>query len=291
MSLPERKPAQNQESPIEQESPKGAPRSAKGIDMITMLKKGVEYTQDLLKENEWLRQTALKLQEQNRLLQAKVKDSGPEAGSAELMKRLKLTQQDKEGLEERTKELEKENLEFANRYVEIEEQNQMLTNLYTASFQLHSSLDYNEVLRGVTEIIINLIGAERFAVMLLDEKSLVLTAVAAEGMEMEEVLPVKVGDGVVGGALSTGEVFYGTREKASDESPLVCLPLKIGEKAIGVIVIYDLLKQKEKFTEIDYELFSMLGDHAATALFSAKLYTESERRLSTIQGFIDLITK
>jgi nitrate/nitrite-specific signal transduction histidine kinase len=206
------------------------------------------------------------------------------------MERLKSSQQEKAGLEERTKELERENQEFANRYVEIEEQNQMLTNLYTASFQLHSSLDYNEVLRGVTEIIINLIGAERFAVMLLDEKSLVLTAVAAEGMEMEEVLPVKVGEGAVGSAVSSGEVFYGSGE-ASGASPLVCLPLKIGEKVIGVIVIYDLLKQKEKFTEIDYELFSMLGDHTATALFSAKLYTESERRLSTIQGFIDLITK
>lgn len=290
MSLPERRP-ESQENPVERESRQGAPRSTKGVEMVTMLKKGLEYTQDLLKENEWLRQTAIKLQEQNRHLQARVKDPGPVAESAELMERLKSSQLEKAGLEERTKELERENQEFANRYVEIEEQNQMLTNLYTASFQLHSSLDYNEVLRGVTEIIINLIGAERFAVMLLDEKSLVLTAVAAEGMEMEEVLPVKVGEGSVGAAVSSGEVFYGSGEKASGESPLVCLPLKIGEKVIGVIVIYDLLKQKEKFTEIDYELFSMLGDHTATALFSAKLYTESERRLSTIQGFIDLITK
>lgn len=291
MSLPERKPAQNNENPVQQESRQGAPVSTKGVEMITMLKKGLEYTQELLRENEWLRQTALKLQEQNRQLQLRMKDSSSGIDSAALMKRLNLTQQEKAGLEERTKELEKENLEFASRYVEIEEQNQMLTNLYTASFQLHSSLDYNEVLRGVMEIIINLIGAERFAVMLLDEKSLVLTAVAAEGMELEEVLPVKAGDGAVGGAVASGEVFYGSRDEASDEKPMVCLPLKIGERVIGVIVIYALLKQKERFTDVDYELFSMLGDHSATALFSAKLYTESERRLSTIQGFIDLITK
>lgn len=291
MSLPERK-SQSLENPVvEQKSRSDVFPSKKADEMIAMLKKGVEYTQDLLKENEWLRQTALKLQEQNRLLQARAKDPGPASELGEFKDKLKSAQQEKESLEERTRELEKENREFAERFVEVDEQNQMLTNLYTASFQLHSSLDYNEVLRGVMEIIINLIGAERFAVMLLDEKSLVLKAVSAEGMELEEVLPVRVGDGVIGGAVASGEVFYGGEGKGADESPLVCLPLKIGEKVIGVIVIHALLKQKEKFTDVDYELFSMLGDHTATALFSAKLYTDAERRLSTIQGFIDLITK
>jgi nitrate/nitrite-specific signal transduction histidine kinase len=291
MSLPERK-SQSLENPVmEQKSRSDVFPSKKADEMIAMLKKGVEYTQDLLKENEWLRQTALKLQEQNRLLQARAKDLGPASEIGEFKDKLKSAQQEKESLEERTRELEKENREFAERFVEVDEQNQMLTNLYTASFQLHSSLDYNEVLRGVMEIIINLIGAERFAVMLLDEKSLVLKAVSVEGMELEEVLPVKVGDGVVGGAVASGEVFYGGEGKGAEEAPLVCLPLKIGDKVIGVIVIHALLKQKKKFTDVDYELFSMLGDHTATALFSAKLYTDAERRLSTIQGFIDLITK
>lgn len=290
MSLPGRKTQSQENLAIEQECrPDGLP-SRKGNEMVALLKKSVEYTQDLLKENEWLRQTALKLQEQNRQLQARGKDSSPAGELSELSEKLKEMAQEKAKLEERTKVLEKENSEFAERYIEADEQNQMLTNLYTASFQLHSSLDYNEVLRGVMEIIINLIGAERFSVMLLDEKSQILKAVSAEGMEVDEVLPVKMGDGVVGGAAASGEVFYGTRGK-EEEGPLVCLPLKIGEKVIGVIVIYALLMQKEKFTNIDYELFSLLGDHTATALFSAKLYTESERRLSTIQGFMDLITK
>lgn len=290
MSLPERK-IQSQENPAsEQENRPDVLPSKRGNEMIAMLRKGVEFTQDLLKENEWLKQTAFKLQEQNKQLQAKAKDTSPASDLVELREKLKAVQQEKARLEEKTKELEKENQEFAERFIEVDEQNQMLTNLYTASFQLHSSLDYNEVLRGVMEIIINLIGAERFSVMLLDEKSLLLKAVAAEGMELDEVLPVKVGDGTVGGAAASGEVFYGSGEQGGG-GPLVCLPLKIEEKVIGVIVIHALLRQKEQFTNIDYELFSMLGDHTATALFGAKLYTESERRLSTIQGFMDLITK
>jgi hypothetical protein len=41
---------------------------------------------------------------------------------------------------------------------------------------------------------------------------------------------------------------------------------------------------------VDYELFTLLAGHAATAIFSAKLYSESERKLSTIQSFIGLLS-
>ena len=58
-----------------------------------------------------------------------------------------------------------------------------------------------------------------------------------------------------------------------------------------MIAIYKLLEQKPKFSALDYELFTLLAGHAATAIFSSKLYSESERKLSTIQGFINLLTK
>jgi hypothetical protein len=40
---------------------------------------------------------------------------------------------------------------------------------------------------------------------------------------------------------------------------------------------------------VDYELFNLLAGHAATAIFSSKLYTQSERKLTTIQSFLDLL--
>jgi len=65
--------------------------------------------------------------------------------------------------------------------------------------------------------------------------------------------------------------------------------MKIKEHVIGVIVIYSLLIQKEKFTNVDFELFNLLAGHAATAIFSSRLYTQSERKLTTIQGFLQLL--
>ena len=71
---------------------------------------------------------------------------------------------------------------------------------------------------------------------------------------------------------------------------MVCIPLKIKEHVIGVLVIYSLLMQKKGFNRVDFELFSMLAGHAATAIFSSRLYAQSERKLSTIQGFIELLS-
>jgi hypothetical protein len=40
---------------------------------------------------------------------------------------------------------------------------------------------------------------------------------------------------------------------------------------------------------MDHELFTLLAGHAATAIFSAKLYSTSERKLITLQGFLDML--
>ena len=58
------------------------------------------------------------------------------AGSARLEERAG------RGWRRRYRKVEEENKEFADRYIEIEEQNNNLANLYVASYQLHSTLDY-----------------------------------------------------------------------------------------------------------------------------------------------------
>jgi len=74
------------------------------------------------------------------------------------------------------------------------------------------------------------------------------------------------------------------------DRPLAAVPLKIKDQVIGLIAIYKLLQQKEAFAAVDYELFALLAAHAATAVFASKLYSQSERKLNTIQSFLDLLT-
>ncbi|RMF47873.1 MAG: GAF domain-containing protein [Deltaproteobacteria bacterium] len=265
--------------------------SSRAEEFLQVFKKGAEFTQELLKENERLRFQVLRLQEAQ-------KKSTPAGSDNEeivrLQRRIDELEQEKSEILDRIKEVEAENLDFANRYVDIENENNMLANLYIASYQLHSTLDFNEVLQIILEIIINLIGGEQFAIMLLDEKNKYLKGFAAEGLEVDELPEITLGDGIIGTMAQTGENYFVDDLEGYQKdftNPMVCIPLKIKEHVIGVIVIYSLLEQKSKFAEVDYELFTLLAGHAATAIFSSKLYSESERKLSTIQGFIDLMTK
>lgn len=260
-------------------------------EFLQVFKKGAEFTHDLMKENERLRYRLLQLEEDQRSVAGRSEASEE---NRRLLERVDELEREKEEILGRIRQIEAENQDFATRYVEIEQENNNLANLYIASYQLHSTLDFREVLQIITEIIINLIGAEEFAIMLLDERTNELQAVATEGVRREDVPTVKFGNGVVGEVAKTGESFFAedVEEYVPDlGAPMVCIPLKIKEHVIGVIAVYKLLVQKTKFVPVDFELFTLLAGHAATAIFSSRLYSDSERKLSTIQGFLDLLTK
>jgi transcriptional regulator with GAF, ATPase, and Fis domain len=263
--------------------------SKKVEEFLQVFKKGEEFTQELLKENEKLRYRAAQLEEVT-----KFSDREGTFKVSSMEERIKFLEDENRSLIERYRVVEEENKDFANRYIEVEAENNNLANLYVASYQLHSTLDFNESLKIILEIVMNLIGAEEFSIMMLDEKTNELTIVAQEGMGPEARASVKLGEGTIGAAARSGDAFYRdgdpTNLKGVDYlHPLTVIPLKIKEHVIGVIVIYKLLVQKQEFSNVDYELFSMLAGHAATALFSSKLYSQSERKLTTIQSFLDLL--
>ena len=103
---------------------------------------------------------------------------------------------------------------------------------------------------------------------------------------------MQLGTGVIGAAVASGETACGDPSGSTDlHAPVVCIPLRVQDRPIGAVAIYRLLQQKTGFSPLDHELFTLLGGHAATSIFSARLYSQSERKRNTIQGFIDLLTK
>lgn len=255
-------------------------------DFLQIFRKGEEFTKEILKENEKLR---FKLAE----LEETISRSPDDAKMKLLEDRIKLLEDELNSLKERYREVEEENKDFAVKHVEIEEENNNLANLYVASYQLHSTLDFNEVLKIVMEIIINLIGAEKFSVMIMDEKTNELVPVASEGLNASDIPSVHLGEGIIGKAAKEGDSYFAEdishKEDMDTQTPIVCIPLKIKDHVIGALVIYSLLVQKEKFSNVDFELFNLLAGHAATAIFSSNMYTQSERKLTTIQSFLDLL--
>ncbi|HXN06429.1 MAG TPA: diguanylate phosphodiesterase, partial [Nitrospiria bacterium] len=138
-------------------------------DFMKVFRKGEEFTQELLKTNENLRYRIIQLEEQVNTLK---RGGGqlPEVGK--MAETIKSLEKEKNDLLNKYHVVEAENKDFASRYVEVEEENNNLANLYVASYQLHSTLDYQEVLRIVLEVLLNLVGAGQCAILLLEEGSL-----------------------------------------------------------------------------------------------------------------------
>jgi hypothetical protein len=253
----------------------------KSLEFAEMFQKAKEFTEELLKENERLRFKVAAL----------ANGAAAEERSRELSGRVQELEARLAEVERRYQEVEEENKEFADRYVEIEEQNNNLANLYVASYQLHSTLDFKEVVRIVQEIVINLIGAEAFHIFMVGEKSGKLEREASEGQEAPAALDM--GEGIIGTAARTGLSYFAEEvvhfEPTPFDQPIAVIPLKIKDSVIGVVTINKLLVQKKAFTGMDHELFKLLAGHAATAIFAAKLYSTSERKLTTLQGFLDML--
>jgi len=259
-------------------------------EVLGLFRKGAEFTQELLEENRRLRGRL------NEVL-SRQDEAAQDVGECsklreELLERIRGLECEKQDVLEQLRAVEDENRQFASRYLEIEEENNNLANLYVASYQLHSTLELAEVVKIIIEIVINLVGAEVFAVYVLDEKSGVLQAVAAEGAELSAFPTILRERGIVGESVESGETFCGESSGSGDlQAPIVCIPLRVEERAIGAIAIYRLLSQKDGFSPLDHELFTLLAGHAATAICAAQLHAQSKRKLNTIQGFIDLLTK
>lgn len=266
--------------------------SARGEELRNMFSRARAFTEELLRENERLRFRVSGLQREMEQAAAQ----GPGAGSpaaAQLNERVRALEQERDDLLGRFRQVEEMNRSVAARYDEIDAQNNHLANLYVASYQLHATLNFAEVLVTVKEILINLIGAEAFGIFWVDERHHHLKTEASQGMGPSVPETIRPDRGPLQRA-AAGESYYADPLPESPEidpaRPIACVPLRIGTRIIGVIAIYRLLTQKERFEPLDFELFTLLAGHAATALFSSKLYQRSEKKLSEIQGFLDLLT-
>jgi hypothetical protein len=162
-----------------------------------------------------------------------------------------------------------ESQRFAERFVEIEQQNTNLANLYVASYQLHGTLDRERVVAAIQEIVINLIGSEELAIWELDDNARSLSLIGSFGIDAEEWKNVPLGSGLIGAVAQSGTRYIA---EEPETNLTACIPLKLDETVVGAIGIFSLLPQKPGLEPLDFELFDLLASHAASALFCTRLF-------------------
>lgn len=254
---------------------------------------GRERIEDLLKQNEQLKKQVALLrheltQESGAEAAADVDDESELASICQERDRLKHELDD---FRRRMQNLEQENTEFAEKYLQVEKESSNLASLYVASYQLHSSLDYDVVLQRINEILINLIGAERFAVYLYDPKTNAFTLVSGEGVEERKGSKIPLADNFLSRIARSGELYLAqdVSSAGDDDRPIAALPLVAQDELLGLLVIYKLLIQKDSFEPIDHELFDLLAGHAAIAVRAAQMHARSERKAATLEGFLQML--
>ena len=245
----------------------------------TFFKRGAEFAEELLHENERLRFRLLELEA--RVRDAERGGNPPSEALRELIARIETLEKERESLLRHYSEASDQNRDWKARYMDVERENSNLANLYVASYQLHSTLDLKEVIQIILEILLNFVGARTFAIYLVDDADGSLHPIAAEGMDRAKVPIVRKNEGVVGKVAQSGIAYLegAMRPVTLDLArPSVVTPLRMKDEVVGAIAIWDFLKQKTALVDVDYELFNLLAAHAAGALQSAKRNAEAGGR-------------
>lgn len=165
--------------------------------------------------------------------------------------------------------------------------------LYKVSQSLGISLNLDDVLTQVMDAVIELTGAERGFLMLVNPESGELVPRAARNIDKETIASkdMQLSRSVIQTVIRTGEgvvttdaqndprfsgqqsvVFYALRS-------ILCAPLRARGNTIGVIYV-DNRAQSGIFTPEDLDLLNTFASQAAIAIDNARLYTTTDQALS-----------
>jgi GAF domain-containing protein len=175
-------------------------------------------------------------------------------------------------------EAEESTRTFAERYESVEQQNSNLANLYVASFRLHGCLDRESVLATVQEIVINIIGSEQFAILERESNGTSLRLASSFGIDAARLSSDHAPMRKIAEVVAEGMIYVAPSDQPPGDSPLACVPLRIGERVIGAVAIFRLLEHKAHLESLDHELFNLLATHAATALYCSELHARFGHR-------------
>ena len=166
----------------------------------------------------------------------------------------------------------------------FEEQIKALSKISKA---IASDLYLEDILRLIVTVTAEVMGSNICSLMLIDEKNneLVIRATQSMSEEYNKKPPLKVGEGIAGKVAKenkpmavkdvTKEKEYKYKNIAEKEGlcSLLCVPLTVKGKVIGVINCYT--STPHDFTETEIEVLTSIANQAAVAIENTELMVKS----------------
>jgi PAS domain S-box-containing protein len=161
---------------------------------------------------------------------------------------------------------------------------------------ISATLQLDTVLERIASYAMDLLSAETSAVYLADSATSTLRAIAALGVDAEEIKadPLINGTGILGNMAlqSIGEIVNNTENdprsiivKGTEEHPfehLMGVPILLKEKHTGLLAVWRSGEGTE-FAPRELEFLTSLAQQAAVAIENARLYDETQRRLHELE--------
>jgi two-component system, OmpR family, phosphate regulon sensor histidine kinase PhoR len=175
---------------------------------------------------------------------------------------------------------------------QVDRQAQEFNALYTVSNRISGLFYTDEILALVVSAAVNLSGAERGSLMLIDpgtgelylraQHSLSAQTTQKFRIKIDDILPRRVSQSGRPVMLSGQDLQKGQAALQADS--ILGVPLSVGDKVIGVLTVDNQLSP-HSFGKHDVHLLATLADQAAIAIENARLFraAENERaKLGTI---------
>lgn len=224
--------------------------------------KGEELVRELIEENDRLR-TALA---------AEGKDPSPDRTGdlvARLMRQI-------EELEAEAAEIRKlagvarRDANYRDRLDTLEREHYHLAAMYVAGSQFHCATTVEDVLRTITEILLNFVGIGQFTVFCVDEERQMLFPLMREGGDLDECAEISLSeDGPLAEVLASPGAWKSGRPTGAQPGVLMYLPLSSGTRLVGLARVESFLPQKHDFIENDFGLLELISEHAGIGIESA----------------------
>ncbi len=209
-------------------------------------------------------------------------------------------------LDRSLKQKEREIGDLQNAIERSNEWEKQLMTLMVLSRILNSTLEHRTVRRRAMQAATELMKAEVGSLLLIDEETNQLYFEVALGDKEETVktFHLEMGEGIAGWVAKHGEPlivhdaqsdprFFSEVDKKSNfiTRNVVCVPVKVKEKTIGVLEAINKLGGGA-FSEEDVTIFQSLADQVAVALDNARLLAEIEGLFfQTAESLADAIEK
>jgi hypothetical protein len=159
--------------------------------------------------------------------------------------------------------------DYRTRLEALESEHYNLACMYVSGLQFHTATSIDEVLRTITEILLNFLGVGEFSLYVADEERGQLFPIARSSGDPRELSELSIVEGDLTVLRELGRPWTAGDSTYRFGGELMHLPLVAGSRLVGCARLESLLSQKPGFVESDNSLLSLISEHGGIGIETA----------------------